>query len=265
MTTAKNPCLRWALRALTLILIVGAATGRAAAAPAEFHWTFTPYAWATDVGVDVELDGRQAVDETIPVSDLMEILDTIVQLRLEGQYGAHGVALDLFDVTMSDEARGLALPQGAGTADLDAEIGMTIADLAAFYDPQGDGRGLVILAGARLISERATVDARFDLAAGPDADERYETDELLVDMLIGLRYSLRLSRHWSTQMQVDASAGQTDLTWSTNPSLAYGFGDSGRFALLAGYRFMQIDFADEDGLDPEMSLSGVLVGLRTRF
>lgn len=245
----------------TTLLAGGAATARAG----NLKWTITPYAWATDVGVDVKLDGRQVMDETIPVGDLLQDLDTIVQLRLEAQYKAHGVMLDLFDVTLSDQERGVALPRGAGSADLDSDGGMTILDLAGIYDPRGDRQGVAFLYGTRILNERATVDGVFRLNAGPTLNESWDTNETYVDALVGVRFSKRFSRSWTWQMQADVSAGGTDYTWSTNPSLTYAFGTTGRYAINAGWRHMHVDFEDGNGVEPAMSLSGALLGLRLSF
>lgn len=260
-TLARRSRAWFGAAAASLVMTLGAGAAQAG----DWSWTVTPYGWLTDVGVDVEIHDRQVVDEKIPVSDLVEILDTIVQMRLEVQYRAYGLSLDVFDVTMSDEVKGLALPQGAGTADLDADMGMTIVDVAGFYDPNGDRQGVSFLYGTRILNERSTIDAAIRPTAGTSFDKEYEVSETYVDALLGVRFTKRFSRHWSWHMQADLSMGGTDFTWSTNPSLAYAFGETGRYALTAGYRHMHVDFVDEHGVDPEMSLSGALVGLRLSF
>lgn len=237
----------------------------AGAAHADWRFSVTPYAWLTDVGVDVELDGREVVDETIPVGDLVKILDTILQMKLEAQNGEFGVMVDLFDVTMSDEASGIALPQGAGEAATKSDMGMTIFDLAAVYDPQGDHQGFAFLGGTRILNERATIDATLRATSGGTAELSYETNDTMVDGLIGVRFTKRFSRQWAYQMQADVSTGGTDYTWSVAPSLTYAFGKLGRYGLDAGYRRMAVDFQDEAGIDTQMTLSGFLLGLRTSF
>lgn len=242
------------------LLAVLTLSALSAAQDERWHWTLTPYAWATDVGIDTRLDGRQVVDETIPVKDLIEDLDLTFQGRIEVQKGAHGLLLDLFYVSMSDEVNGFALPQGAGTGDLDWTLDMTLADVAGIYDPEGDQRGLSFLYGARILDQRTKVDASFTTTSGTSA-QTYEASSTLVDALLGLRYQGELTSHLSFQTQLDASTGGTDYTWSAFPSLTYSFGD-GTCALVAGYRHMAVNFEDEGGLDTEMSLSGPVFGLR---
>lgn len=243
---------------LALILAAGAAHA------SPWMWTITPYAWATDVSVDSELDGRQVIDETIPVTDLMKDLRMILQGRVEAQKGANGVMLDLFYVALEDEASAIALPQSAGEAALDSRIDMSIIDVAGVFDPKGDRQGFGFTYGARIVDQRATIDGTFDLASGTTVQKQFETHETLVDGLIGLRYRRRLTPHLSLQMQADASTGGTDYTWSAFPSLGYTFGD-GTYGVVAGYRSMTINFKDDGDLDTEMLLSGPVLGFRMSF
>jgi len=238
------------------------------AAPAlasDWRWTLTPYAWATDVGIDVEVADRQLVDETIPAEELLEDLETIVQVRLEAQKGAHGLFLDLFDVNLSDDAQTFELPSGQGEATLAADMGMTILDLGGIYDPHGDRRGFQLLYGVRLLDQRATVDAEVLFPDGGTAARTLEVDDALVDALLGVRYARDLSARWTFEAEGDVSTGGTKLTWNLASNLGYRFGREGRFTALAGYRRMVVDFDTADAVDAEMTLSGFVAGLRIAF
>ncbi|MEZ5312351.1 MAG: hypothetical protein R2862_01210 [Thermoanaerobaculia bacterium] len=63
----------------------------ATSAAAEWRWSITPYVWATDVGIDVSVDDRQIVDETISIQSSIEDLDTIAQVRFEAERSARPV------------------------------------------------------------------------------------------------------------------------------------------------------------------------------
>lgn len=253
------PIARPALAACALLTssAVGAAQDDA------WRFTLTPYVWATDVGLDVELAGRQVVDTTIPVADLMEDLDWSLQGRFEAKKGAHGVLLDVFYVSMSDEVDDVTLPQGAGSGDLDWQLDMTVASVAGIYDPKGDDKGFSFLYGLRILDQRATVDASFDTSTGSTA-QSYGGSDTLVDALVGIRFRAELTSHLSIQTQVDVSSGGTELTWSGAPTVSYAFGD-GDWAVHAGYRHMQIDFEEEGDLEADMSLSGPVLGLSASF
>lgn len=253
-----------ALRSLSAPLLAAALVGSALCALQDrWRWTVTPYAWATDVHVDVALDGRGVVDETIPVADLLEDLDTTFQGRVEAKHGELGLYADVFYVSLSDEVDGVPLPQGAGSADLGWGLDMTIADVAGVYDPRGDDRGFEFLLGARVIDQRMSVDASLSTSGGT-TQQGYDAKDTLVDLLAGVRYSRDLTDHLSFHSQLDVSSGGTELTWSMFPSLQYSFGD-GRYGLLAGYRHLEIQFEEEGGLDAELAMSGPVLGFRMSF
>jgi len=225
-----------------------------------WRWEITPYVWATDVGIDTRLGGRQVVDTSIPVEDLIEDIDLTFQGRVEVGRGAHGLLLDVFYVSMSDEVNGFPLPQGAGTGDLDWKLDMTVADLAGTWDPEGDQRGFSFLYGVRILDQRADVDASFTTMSGT-SQQSYEASETLVDALLGVRFRAELVNGLEFCTQIDASTGGTKHTWSAFPSLAWTPGN-GWLSVLAGYRTMAIDFEESGELDTELTLSGPLVGLR---
>jgi hypothetical protein len=266
MTPFQNP--------LTTSSRLGAASCAAALALAlvtssadadTWRWSLTPYAWLTDVGVKAEVGDREIVDETISVGDLIEDLDTIFQGKFEGSNGKYGFATDVFDVTLSDGKTAVALPQDAGTADLEAEMGMTVVDLAGTIDPNGNRTGFSLMGGTRIINERATVDAAVSPASGGTTTKTYDSSDTTIDTLLGVRYSKRLSKHFGLATQADFSTGGTDYTWSLAPSLTYAFGQYGQFGVNVGYRTMTVNFQNDDELEPEMTMSGVLVGFRTSF
>lgn len=254
-TTASRPSPSFRLAFGFAALAFGAPV---CAGAEEWKWSFTPYAWATDLGVDVAIDDRRLLDAEVAFEDLLDDIDTVAQLHLEGQRGPHGFLFDVFDVQLSDSAT-LDLPAG-DPASIDSTIGMTLLDLAAIYDPRGDGRGLELLYGTRLLSQRAEIDAEIEASA-----LAYEAEDTLVDGLFGVRYVEPFSPRWAGVFRADLSAGGTELTWSAGAAAAYTFGKSDRYALTAGYRHMVVDFDTEDAVDAEMTLSGPFVGLRLTF
>ncbi len=240
--------------------------GAAQAGAGEWKWSVAPYVWATDVGVDVSLEDRQVVDAELAFNDLLEDLETVAQVHVEAQRGAHGLMLDLFDVQLADDGDRVALPGGSGAqAVLDSEIGMTIFEAGGIYDPRGDQQGFALLYGTRVLSQRAEIDARLELGPGTTVSQSHEVDETLVDGMVGVRYVKRLSPRWTYLVRGDLSAGGTELTWTAGSMVAYAFGNQGRYSLAAGYRHMVVDFDTEDTVDVDMTLSGFLVGLRVAF
>jgi len=247
------------LTALTVL------TGSAPASASGWKWNLTPYAWATDVGIDVKVDDRAVIDQTISVSELLKSLDTIFLARLEGQKGAHGFFFDLFDVTLSDDAKTVPLPTGGGEVTLTPEMGMTILDVGGLYDPRGDERGLQFFYGARILNERAAIDAEVRRADGSTGARDLDLNDTFVDALVGVRYRRAIGRRFSLEMRADVSKGGTEYTWSAGPTLGYAFGKNDKYTAIAGYRHMVVDFGADENVNPRMTLSGVVAGLRIAF
>lgn len=254
---------RHTLKLATAVLLFATATPSASAS--DWLWTVTPYAWVTDVGIDVSVDDQPRISEVISAEELLEDLETIVQVRIEAQNGAHGLFADLFDVTLADDAAEIPLPGGAGSATLTPEMGMTLAEFGGLYDHGGDGRGLQLLYGVRLLNERAEIDAVFRRTDGTTTATTYEIDDTLVDGLVGLRYIRPFGKRWALEAKADVSAGGTELTWSAGPTLRYTFGKSGRYIATAGYRHMEVDFDTAENVDATMTLEGFVAGLRISF
>jgi hypothetical protein len=231
----------------------------------DWKWSVTPYLWATDVGVDVAIDDRDVVSAEIPIEELVKDVETIAQVRFEGQRGAHGFFGDLFDVTLADEPATISLPNGSGVATFEPEMGMTILDLGGLYDPNADQEGFQLLYGARILDQRAEIEARADFADGATAERTYDIDDTVVDGLVGVRYIRRIGERWSAAARADVSTGGTELTWSANPSIGYSFGESGRYTAFVGYRTMEVDFDTADTVDAKMKLSGAYAGFRFSF
>lgn len=256
-STAKRLCKTCGATAISLAALSGAAHA------ADWQWTLTPYAWLTDVGLEVNLAGREVVEGTIPVGDLIEDLEMIFQGRVEAQSGQHGLMIDVFYAAMKDVEEGVELPNGAGQAELDWKMDMTIADLVGIYDPNGPRPGFAFLYGARVIDQRATIDAQFDTTGGVTS-EAYEASDTLVDFLAGVRFNQYFTQRISLQMQTNISFGSTNLTWDTAPSLSYAFSNRRR-AVIVGYRHMSVDFENLGGIDSEMTLTGPVLGFRMTF
>jgi hypothetical protein len=253
--TMKSPIL-----AAALILAAGPAVAE------EWKLSVTPYVWATDVGIDVAIHDRALIDETIPFDELLRDIESAALVRAEAMRGAHGIAIDLFDVSLADDSGRVALPGGSDSELLlEAEIGMTILDVTGVHDPDGDGRGIAFLYGTRILDQREKIDATIENGGAPVRRARHEGDDTFVDGLLGIRYSDRPAGRWSYEVAADVSTGGTQLTWSVAPSVGYAFGERRQYRVTAGYRHFDVDFETDPGVDLDMKMSGFLVGLRFDF
>ena len=221
------------------------------------QWTISPYIWATDVGMNVSMNGQTVLDETIGFTDLVQDIDMALQLRIEGRRGELGVMADLFDVRMSTSGDQVYVPNGV-SATLETKIRMTLIDVGGLYDPKGDGMGITFLYGARIISQSAKIDAAVQVDSFTVVPAATDQSDTVVDALIGWRYTKVIAGGWMIESQGDVTTGGTKYTWSAGGRVARSFGD--RYTLSAGYRKMSIHFEDETPAQVGMDLSGLVVG-----
>lgn len=257
------------LMTTTVLALLAAVSLSRTAAASDWEWSFTPYIWATNVGADVSINDRQAADKEIDFSDLAEDLEFAAQGHLEGRRGRHGAMLDVFYVHLADDDKSFALPAPlAGEALVDGDLTLTIVDLGGVFNPRGDGEGFSLLYGGRAVDRDIELDARFAVAPGVTLAKSYGVSETLYDALLGARYVGRITPRWTYAVQADASTGGTELTWDTLAAFGYSFGDSGRYTLIAGYRYMDIEFEKDNNLgniDAQVTLSGFISGLKIKF
>ena len=246
------------------IVLISSLSLTGAASASDWTWNVTPYAWATDVVADISINDRQVADQTIGFSDLAEELSFTTQGRVEARRGRHGVMLDAFYIHLEDDGQRFGLPIG-GEAIADGDLALTILDLGGVFNPRGDGNGFSLLYGGRMVDRDIEVDARFNLGPATLA-QSYEVSETLYDAMLGMRYAGRISPRWTYAVQADASTGGTEQTWSALAGFGYSFG--GRYTLIAGYRYMDVQFEKDNALgtlNADVTLSGVISGLRIAF
>jgi len=239
--------------ATTVVLAASATAG----AEERWTWNVEPYLWATDVNMDLSISDRTIVDETIPFEDLLDDLERVIQIRAEGRYGKHGLFADLFDVELADSGDRVTLPGGTGTElVLDTEIGLTILDVAGLYNPKANGTGVTLHYGIRAINLRNDIRAESQRDGMTLANVRVDSNDTLFDAMVGVNYTKQLGKGWAYQLSATASTGDTDLTWSINPTIVYSFGEEQLHQLLFGYERFVIDFDTESFIDMDMTMTG---------
>lgn len=235
----------------------------------EWQWSVTPYLWASEVGADVSVDDQEILEREADLADVLDSLDFTAQVHAEGQRGRHGVLFDLvyFDLGDDDHRFQLGGPLG-GEVVAKGDLEMTILEAGGIFDPRGDGEGVALLYGVRVLDVDEEIDARYDFGPGSTPSRRYSASTTLADALLGARWVGRMSDRWTFHLRADASAGGSELTWNAWTGVGYAFGASGRYALLAGYRYMEIEFEEEDAraeIESQIKLGGFIAGLKFGF
>lgn len=248
------------------VLAAIAMLAAAAPASADWRWNFTPYFWASEIGTDVSVNDQEVIETEADLADLIDGLDFAIQVHAEGQNGKHGVFFDLTYMDMGDDDRVYPLsgPLG-GEIVAKGDLEQTLIEAGGIYNPRGDGTGLSILYGTRILDVDQETDVRIDVLNQTLAERRFEASSTLVDGLIGARFVHPINERWSYLFRADVSGGDTELTWNAQTGFGFTFGAQRNKTLFFGYRYMEMEFEEADRLaeiELQNKMGGVVVGLK---
>ncbi|MGH9867420.1 MAG: hypothetical protein ACREAA_04545 [Candidatus Polarisedimenticolia bacterium] len=230
------------------------------AAASEWHWSVTPYLWATGVNLDVDVDNEPILAADVSFSDLVEDLDMAVMGRFEGRRGEWGFLGDTFFAGLSDESTSAARPPLPGGTKTESDLDTWIAEATAFWRPSGKEHGFDLLFGTRLLS--MDLDVEVALPSPSTVETTVETSKTYLDGFVGARWSAGFAKRWDIQLRGDVGAGGTELSWNAEASAGVFFDEQGRYTLRFGYRHLEFEFEDDDDVTIETDLAfyGPFVG-----
>jgi len=248
------------------LVVIAVLFGAPGAHAGEWKWEIAPYAWISDVGVDVSLNETDIGGTTIDFKDILDKADLGALVHFEGRKGRGGLFVDVVYLSLSDDqTTSGASPIPDGTI-VDVELDQLIGEVGGFYRFTGDERGLDLLFGARVMD--VSLDANFDF---PDtsllADRSRSSDKTLLDGFVGLRFGQDISDRWLWSIRGDVGAGDTDLTWQGVLIFGVQFGKNRDKTLYFGYRHLAYE-AEEGNMgitEREIEFSGPEVGFGFSF
>lgn len=251
------------LAGLALLAIVGFVALPSPVAAQDWNWGVTPYIWLPgaqlDITVkdDVELGGRTSFN------DLADNVKLAAMLHLEGQKDTFGLLFDVgyFDLGSKNSLGSVA---GIGGVSLHTDMKTTIIEGAGVWAPGGKFEGFGLIYGARVWNIQETLDVR----AGGTIHGHYTTSPTLLDGMVGFRYLARFGERASFNLRGDYSAGGTDYTMNGVVGFGYAFDDADKYTLLAGYKYMDTRFDENNGsanVKSELTLDGFYAAMRFGF
>ena len=126
---------------------------------------------------------------------------------------------------------------------------------------QSDRWDLDLLAGARYLYLKTDL-LRNNALGNPVL----KTDSGSVwDGIVGTRGKMKFDQNWYLPFHIDVGAGDTKLTWQGFAGVGYNFGT---WDLVAGYRYLEWDFNDDDtggGTFNDLNMSGPMLGAKFMF
>ena len=234
------------LRAPLLVLVF--ASGLLCAPPAnadDIRYRFMPYLWTA--GMDVEL-GRPGNTTNIDVSfsDYVDLIDLGAAFVFEARGDQWLIATNFLWVELSEDFN---LPTGT----TEAEIDEFVIEVFGGYRPAAWEETWILL-GARYLE----LDVEIDFENITDFSESRE----FTDPYVGLSWQPRRGK-WEYVVEGDIGGGvDADLAWSFSLGAFYHFND--RFAMSGGYRYIDIDYEDDDFIF-DGNLDGIQIGLLMTF
>jgi len=239
---------------LAFIIVTLVPTG--AHAGERWQWSIAPYLWASDISEKLTLKGRDVGGSDTEFKDLVDKLDSALQLHFEGIEDRWGLFADLVYIDLSDSTT-----LGGGL--LPAEIGIeeSVLEAGAIFRPGGRPGHLDLLFGARVLS----TDEKYRLDLGLPGFFEKRIEERYVDALAAARYHIPLGDRWLISLRGDLSAGGTDFIWTGQGLVSWRFGARRGSGIYLGYRYRDMEYSKSDDFEVKKTLSGPAVGVQFGF
>lgn len=220
-----------------------------------WHFQLTPYLWLPTISGRAGI-GNLITDTSLNVGDSDVELNFGFMSTFEARKNKFIILTDLQYSDLSTE-RGNPGPLFSSsrgsfkTFVLDPEVGYRLLD-------NGEGATLDVLGGIRYWHLNATLALRAGILPATEASR----SRSWVDGVVGLRGRAALSKRFFLTGKGDLGGGGSNFTYQLFGGV--GFGLTERFALIGGYRDLNVNY-NKDGFLFDMSLHGPLVGLGIKF
>lgn len=236
----------------------------------DLTWTVAPYLWASDVAMDVAVNGDPVLGVDASFSDILDKLDMAFMGHIELSSDTFGAFFDGIYISLADDQVINLGPGGPILGDLlvDVSLKMNIYEFGGFYR-MGSGEvgssAFDIIGGIRLVDVVQNVDI---VLPGPGATPVNKViDASETDIFVGARLSGKLTEKWHYKLRADYAGGGTEGTVNGLAAVGYTFGE-GLFSLDLGYRYLNIELKNEDGAgttETEITMSGPVLGFIFTF
>jgi len=259
--------------AVSALVLVGAISGAPVAAnAAELEWTVAPYLWASDVSMDLTINGDPALGTSVPFKNLVDKLDTAFMGHAEARGDRFGAFFDMIYIDLGDNRTIPVGPGGPILGDLvvDANLKLQLYEIGGLYrfgHPEPGKAAFDILLGARQIDIDLKLDITLPGPGGAQLMPRVDVSE--TDVFVGARVVGKFNERWGYKARADYGGGGSEGTLNLLAAVGYTFGQTGLFSLDVGYRHFTFDLSNSTGggvtTETETTMSGPVVGFIFNF
>lgn len=250
------------IRGLVVMLCMGFAFIMPGSATAQENandeWQFfaAPYMWAAGIGGETATGG----DVDIDFGTIIENLDMTFMGSFGAQKGKWGFVTDVIYLDIEDDSDVPLLGPLLTLTNVQMKSWI-VTPTVTYSVVQSDQWSLDLLAGARYLW--LEVDLDINELSTPLSIPSASGDAW--DGIVGIKGQMNLNQNWYLPFHFDVGTGDTDLTWQAFAGVGYKFSN---FDLIAGYRYLDWDFDDDDkGGETfnDMTISGPIVGAKFVF
>jgi hypothetical protein len=259
-----------------VLAVLGTATAvlpQSAAAQMSDEWRFNAviYGYFPDIGGKSTFpprDGGSSID--VDASKIINALKFTFMGTFEAEKGRWGFLTDILYMDLGGSKSAtrdltighVTLPAGV-TANASLDIKGTVWELAGKYRAVSDpGVTVDLLAGARMLDYKQTLNWEFSADLGPNQPSRTGSSEIkktFWDGIVGVkgRFAFGDNREWFVPYYADVGTGDSDVTWQIFGGVGYAFkwGD-----VVAGWRYLDYNFKS-GGVFEDANFNGPLVGV----
>lgn len=237
-------------KALLLCLLLSTQTANAGTK--SWRYSIMPYLWNVSFDGNTSSGGNDFPVDVDYSFFTLDNLDNVFSLKFEANNGRIGILLDGLQAGYSDETSNLLFD-----ARLDVDLGYLEA--AVSYNPAGFSH-IDFIGGIRYIF----IDALFYLQPVITPDRTKEEHHTWTDPLVGLRLQDALGKNWFYQLRGDIGGFGVSSDMTINLLGIVGFSFNKNIAAELGYRYVSIDFKENDFLY-DVSMYGFVIGLGIHF
>lgn len=213
----------------------------------DWEFGLAMYLWGAD------FKAKTATGDNITV-DLHNILDDLQMLlfsAISARKDKWSFVTDLVYFDIEDDEQGsLTVPAGpfkfSVGEDADVELAAwVVTPFIGYTVIEAERFRLDILGGARYLYLEAIIEVK---TSGPLGVRKVRVSDSghAWDGIVGVRGEVNLTDKWYVPYYADVGTGDTDSVWQVLGGVGYRFG---RFDAVAGYRYLEWDWDDDDASD----------------
>lgn len=232
--------------------------GRHADGSGGWHFELVPYLWASGVEGRVGIRGRTA-DVDVGFRDLIKHLSGALTLAAGARHDRWAIGSEVIWIWLSDQ-RATPGPLFSGAGLTASQLILELTGRYRLVDaPLGSVEAFV---GGRYWHLRNTLS--FESGALPGRE--FRLNESWFDPILGVSAVANLSQRWLVQARGDFGGFEvgSERTWQALGLLGYHL--SGRVDVMGGYRYLSVDFSDDDkGFLYDIDTRGPILGVVVRL